>query len=150
MANSGGGGLDAGIVGYEFRTRLTENSTRGRSRISFTSYEPSSYSIVTSQTLRGKGAKYTIYATTRSVCTVSAVATRVSSPAECASRAHGFTENENEWSASFVPLQTKVAISELEYMCVGGDAAYVPTARWMHGDEVCECTVEYQVACPAP
>lgn len=180
VANSGGGGIGAGIVGYEFRTRLTENSTLESSKISFTSGAPISYSIVTSQTLRGKNKKYTIYTTTRSVCTENGsdhtrfsvaidsgsvdengnlidnmslsatVATQGQLTPECASRANGLTENENEWSASLVPLQSKVAAAELEYMCVDGDAAYVPTERWSEGDETCECSLEYEVACPAP
>ena len=67
--------------------------------------------------------------------------------AACAARANGLTENENEWSASLIPLQTKVAASELEYMCVDGDAAYAPTERWSPSEVTCECTLDYEVAC---
>lgn len=179
VANSGGGDVGVNIVGYETRLRATDDSRLESAELSFTSGSPISFSIVTSQTLRGKGKKYTIYTTFRSVCTEAGsnhvrfgvsidsgsvdangnlidtlslhatVATQGELSSECAARANGLTENENEWSASSVPLQTKVDPSELEFMCVDRDAGYVPTETWSRSNKDCECTVDYEVACAA-
>ena len=179
VANSGGGGIGVNMVGFEVRTRLTEDRDRtlDTARVGFTSGEPISFSIVTSQTLRGTGNEFTIYTTVRSVCTEAGtnyerfavaidtgtvdaagnlidtlglnatVATEGELTDKCASRANGLTENENEWSASLVPLQAKVEASELEFMCVDAADAFVPTERWSRDGTTCECTLDYEVSC---
>jgi hypothetical protein len=66
----------------------------------------------------------------------------------CASRYDGLVENAGEWAATEEDRDEKVAASELEYMCVDGDAAYVPTQTWSGtGGKACECTTDYAVSC---
>ena len=66
----------------------------------------------------------------------------------CASRYNGLVEKTGEWTASQEDRDEKVAVSELEYMCVDGDAAYVPTQTWTGtGGKACQCTTDYAVSC---
>lgn len=179
VANSGGGGVGVAIIGSESRTLLSENGRLETSKVSFDS-EPIAFSIVTGQTLRGTGKKFTIYRTSRSVCTESdsnyvryfvtiesgkvnangdlvdvlslglTVASQGELTPDCADRANGLTENENEWTAALAPLTSKLEVSDLEYMCVDGDFGYAPTETWSRAAKACECTLDYQVSCAAP
>ncbi len=66
----------------------------------------------------------------------------------CAERYNGNVENVGEWTASQVNLQQRVQPSDLEYMCVDADAAYVPTQTWTEsGGKACECTSAYAKSC---
>ena len=178
VANSGGGGIGSKIAGDESRRQLTEHGRLESADVAFTSGAPISFAIVTSQTLRGTGNEYTIYTTTQRVCTEAGsnyrrfmvtidsgkvdgagnlidnlslgvtVATEGELTEACAARANGLSENENEWSASFIPLQQKVEVGGLEYMCVDDEAGYVPTETWPGSHQLlCECSVAYQISC---
>jgi hypothetical protein len=66
----------------------------------------------------------------------------------CAERYDGNVENVGEWTASQTDLQQRVQPSDLDYMCVDADAAYVPTQSWTKSDgTACECTSAYATSC---
>lgn len=69
IANSGGGGVGQGIVGQETRVDLNDDGTLDSFQVGFSDLEPTSYSIRRGQLLRGTGNDFTIYATSRLVCT---------------------------------------------------------------------------------
>ena len=66
----------------------------------------------------------------------------------CAARIGGVAELAGEWSVVSYALRRRVEPSSLLYMCVDGDAAYVPTETWTGSDGMsCECTEDYQISC---
>jgi len=66
----------------------------------------------------------------------------------CANRYVGEAELVGRWYIGEISTLRNVTPSELTYMCVSGDAAYVPTETWTDEDGLsCSCTLDYQVAC---
>jgi len=55
----------------------------------------------------------------------------------------------NNWVAGYLENSNKVTdLDELEYMCVDGDKAYVPSETWTNSDkESCRCTADVEIEC---
>ncbi len=179
VANSGGGGVGQMIVGSESRAELDENGLLNSYDVSFSGTTPTGYSIQRGQIVRGTGNAFTIYKTSRSVCTESGsdfvnyslgivtgaleettsdwvdvlrlsvtIGTSGELTSACASRLNGLVEVEGEWTASAIPRYETVEPTELDFLCVEGNAGYVPTEEWSGADgSACTCTTEYAVEC---
>jgi hypothetical protein len=68
----------------------------------------------------------------------------------CARRYAGNVERAGGWVVAQSPGLQKVDIDELEFMCVDGGSAYVPTEAWQRSATIsCVCTSTYTVSCGA-
>lgn len=55
------------------------------------------------------------------------------------------------WAMASIPLRQKVTPSQLKYMCVSEQRAYVPEETWTTSTGAsCECTTNYKVSCSEP
>ena len=148
------------------------------SSVSFADGAPISYAIAEGNLLRGTGSEFTIYRRFKAVCTESnsnhsrwgigitsatvdaqgnwddvlvlnvTIASSGTLTSACASRTAGNGEVVGGWSVARTPTHLKVAVSELEYMCVAGLNAYAPTESWSAEDGgSCRCTEAYAISC---
>ena len=66
----------------------------------------------------------------------------------CADRLNGEIEFVGGWGVAEVGLVSRVEPSDLVYMCVDEDFAYVPTETWTDSDgQACQCTTDYEISC---
>lgn len=67
----------------------------------------------------------------------------------CRNRFNGRIEEVGHWTVWEVDLQQKLEPSQLLYMCVDSDNAYVPTESWQRESDgtSCTCTQQYTIQC---
>ena len=140
--------------------------------------EPIAFDYTKGSFLRGEGNQFTIYSPFKSTCTEEGsnystygiwITSATRNPetgtlsnsndslvhlafsgtltAVCDARKIG--GGKNKWSVIRFPSTTKIDdASDLNYMCVDDNKAYIPNETWTNSDkESCKCTTDYEVEC---
>ena len=55
----------------------------------------------------------------------------------------------NKWTIGYIEPSSKINdVTDLEYMCVDDNKAYIPNETWKNSDkQSCKCTTDYEVEC---
>lgn len=174
VASGDGSSIGQGSVANEQRMVVSEGTSVASALVEYEGGVAVSYSSGSGALLRGQGAEFTKYSRLKFVCTSAtpnpiihylsitsgsvdsnghlvdllSVSVTVADNGITTCGLLGNQEVEGGWVASTLPLLTKATASDLDYMCVDSEDAYVPEETWAReGDVVCECTTAYAVDC---
>jgi hypothetical protein len=76
------------------------------------------------------------------------IATHGTLTPDCAQVFQGGTEIVGGWGVQEAPRYESITVADLMYMCVDGNAGYVPTETWASEGGTCTCTPDSTVSCP--
>ena len=177
VATESGGSIGGTIIPLEKRVE-TKGESYDEAEVGNDHFEAISYASSKGAILRGEGNHFTIYSEYKITCTEvgsdytisgTDITSAVRDPQSGAIVDRNYVRvvsntsgtltsacderfvggGKNKWSVIRLPSLNKVAhASDLDYMCVDDNRAYIPKEKWRNSDgESCKCTTDYEVEC---